>query len=278
MIDGDGSIWPRESRDRVSYDTGVLLDAEDFEAEQLYHRSRLAQALLWLNGFGTVAGLRVEVEGPAQTDEEKLILRPGMAVDRLGRVIVIPAEVCLRLNRWYEAQAADDLGLSFDAGSSTVVTDVFLQYKACPRGSTPAVATGPFDATDAIRPSRVRDGYRVDLVLHRQPPPPPSPMWEDLSGLAPAERRTRWKDAVLSSWDARHGAPDSEALAPLEEHVTNQDPSSVLLARVAIPTDAPVADAAPARTGADAAVDNHVRRFAYAAPALAAWSGLIPEE
>ena len=45
--------------DRVFYAEGVLLSAADFEAEQAYHRGRLARALAALHGSGTVAGLRV---------------------------------------------------------------------------------------------------------------------------------------------------------------------------------------------------------------------------
>ena len=52
--------------ERVNYATGVLLNAEDFVAEQNYHRGRLARALGYLHGYGTVAGLRI-VHEPATT-------------------------------------------------------------------------------------------------------------------------------------------------------------------------------------------------------------------
>ena len=50
--------------DRVYYATGTLLDARDFLDEQTYHRGRLARAMQYLHGSGTVSGLRVEYKSP----------------------------------------------------------------------------------------------------------------------------------------------------------------------------------------------------------------------
>src|SRR5262245_37226124 len=89
--------------DRVFYATGILLAADDFDAEQTYHRGRLARALAYLHGSGTVAGLRVGVlpalapgADPAflQGREEELRVQPGLAIDRLGRLIEIPRAAC----------------------------------------------------------------------------------------------------------------------------------------------------------------------------------------
>src|SRR5215212_6233762 len=77
--------------DRVVYALGVLLDAQDFKDEQLYHRGRLARALAYLHGHGTVAGLAVRWDKPLlpgddpqfpQGREEEIVLKPGLAIDR----------------------------------------------------------------------------------------------------------------------------------------------------------------------------------------------------
>ena len=47
------SLVEVEGPDRVHYKTGVLLNADDFIAEQNYHRGRLARALACVNGSGT---------------------------------------------------------------------------------------------------------------------------------------------------------------------------------------------------------------------------------
>jgi len=41
--------------DRLSYATGMLLDAQDFSDEQTYHRGRLARAIGFVAGAGTLA-------------------------------------------------------------------------------------------------------------------------------------------------------------------------------------------------------------------------------
>src|SRR5271156_2482746 len=46
---------------RVYYSLGRMLGVEDFQADQDYHRGRLARALLQLCGTGTVAGLNVSI-------------------------------------------------------------------------------------------------------------------------------------------------------------------------------------------------------------------------
>ena len=71
-----------EGPDRVHYATGVLLGAEDFRAEQDYHRARLARALAYAMGQGTLAGLEV-IHEPEQAGDgdhparsERLLVEP----------------------------------------------------------------------------------------------------------------------------------------------------------------------------------------------------------
>src|SRR5258706_10724714 len=98
----DGSLAP----ERVFYSVGALLGVEDFAAEQTYHRGRLARALSFLDGYGTVSGLRVEYQAPP---DEEVIVHPGIAFDRLGRIIEVPSDVCIRLDKWYAAQPLSEL-------------------------------------------------------------------------------------------------------------------------------------------------------------------------
>ena len=89
MAEAQDSLPLQEGPDRVHYATGVLLGAEDFQAEQAYHRSRLARALAYAMGYGTLAGLAVSHEPaqPADADNparsERLLVAPGLAIDRL---------------------------------------------------------------------------------------------------------------------------------------------------------------------------------------------------
>jgi len=65
MAKVEDTLPRQENPDRVNYVTGVLLGAEDFQAEQDYHRGRLARALAYAMGHGTLAGLEVS-HHPAQ--------------------------------------------------------------------------------------------------------------------------------------------------------------------------------------------------------------------
>src|SRR5687767_7675049 len=287
-----------EPPDRVAYATGMLLDAQDFEAEQLYHRGRLARALRYLHGSGTVAGLRVvwrpEVAPGADPTlpagrEESLVVEPGVALDRLGRVIEIPSHACIRLDRWYEGQEPDELTKALhpkEAGDplSGVVVDLFVRHFLCERGKTPAFADGPFDATDAVRPSRLREFYKLELKPRHEDDPRevlPRDLWPNLSGVAdPEERWRRIQDAALDAWhegrESAGGGWADGAPAPLREHVVGQDTTSLFLARLTLPADpAPANDVRPVRRPGEAVeVDNHSRAFVYTAGALARWLGL----
>ncbi|MCI0744222.1 MAG: hypothetical protein L0Y58_02350 [Verrucomicrobia subdivision 3 bacterium] len=185
-------LLERQLPDRLFYATGMLLDQRDFEDEQTYHRNRLARALAYLHGSGTAAGLRVSWAPPiaAGSDpqfpegrEGELELTAGLAIDRLGRLIEVPRRACIRLKRWFDEQEIDRLVAGLHSGFyNGVVVDLFIRFVACERGKTPAFASGPFDATNAAVPSRVRDAYELKLFI--RPESDASPV---LLGLNPAE-------------------------------------------------------------------------------------------
>ncbi len=286
--------------DRVHYATGMMLDADDFRAEQTYHRGRLARALAFLHGTGTVAGLNVTYRHRAGADGgavEELVVSPGLAVDRIGRLIELPAEACIRLDRWYRQQAsdpdlADGLATAFKAPAahhvaaapwSGVVADVFIRFVACERGKTPAFAAGPFDALDAVQPSRLRDGYDLALVLRPEADlagVKPVQAWPDFTGAVdPASRIRSLQDAILAAWPRDAATPAD--LPGLPEYAPGQaDKTAVFLARVIVRADAaagpglaPARIAPPSPPDPDAeqvvVVENHLRLFLYMPQALA---------
>jgi hypothetical protein len=322
--------------DRLHFATGALLDREDFLAEQLYHRGRLARALLALHGTGTVAGLRVSVRDAG--GDELVEVSEGLAIDRLGRLVEVPRPACVRLGRWMEHLAGTDLSAlrrarvlpgaddnpvatqapgpddpqmepaaSAEAAPAEgeaaegeapkkkkrgqaaegaepewkawtqgyVVADVYLAFAACERGKTPAFATGPFDALDAVAPSRVRDGYELSLIPVAQTALPPDP-WTALSAAGVEARNRLAQQTVLDTqplpdWKER-GVPTRPDLYPPEV-----DPSAVLLARLFVPVVPMGLDESAAGFGRDRTlrplVNNHLRPFAFPGPALAWLAG-----
>jgi hypothetical protein len=293
-------LLSQSNADRLHYATGELLGADDFRDEQTYHRRRLAQALLFLNGSGTIAGLRVTAlhQPGATADEDEVQLRvlPGLALDRAGRLVEMPRPACLRLRRWYEFIAAQppqsnvsdvgDLRAALQDGA--VVADVFLAFHPCDRGYTPAFASGPFDALDASQPSRVRDAYELSLVLRPKPGSPAElptafDFWSGIEDTA--DPLGEAKKRSLAAWEGLK-LPEPPLDRDWHENPAGFDPTAVLLARLRIPAT-PSGDAAKApdpdwsaatwandsTTEENPNLDNNVRNFILPAAAVRRLAG-----
>lgn len=81
---------------RVFYAPGVLLDANDFKDEQLYHRGRLARALAYLHGSGTVAGLKL-IWQPSTSSQIRLAEAPSPG-DRGTNISSDPSQIPGEIN------------------------------------------------------------------------------------------------------------------------------------------------------------------------------------
>src|SRR5579862_3601417 len=92
------SLNPPPLPQRVYYSTGRMMGVADFQADQDYHRGRLARVLVQLFGTGTVSGLLVQTDGNTNVQQMELQVTGGMAIDRVGRIIEVPRTVCIVLN------------------------------------------------------------------------------------------------------------------------------------------------------------------------------------
>ncbi len=290
----------RDRRDRLNYVQGVLLDARDFEDEQRYHRGALARGLQYLFGTGTVAGLSVGFNA----DNDELEVEPGLALDPLGRLIEIPRRFCVGLGAWLAAQRLEDLVDSWidedpddPASDPVLIADVFVRFVVCERGKTPAFASGPFDALDAVTPARLRDGFELGLILRPEarvrreaiiaevapvdlpalPGPDALSRAVELLTMAPSPRLEAIHDDILDAWREGTQLWENDRPPRLPEHLqprvvvleqdplaVGRDPSSVLLARMRIPVTPPVdIDTAPTRRPGLPSLDERFRRFVY---------------
>jgi len=288
-------LAPRGVPERVNYAAGVLLDTTDFEGEQAYHRGRLGRVLAALFGFGTLAGLRVSCVVD-QNPQLEVQVAPGLALDRLGRLVEVRATQCLKVADWLAAIAAtsdagsrdrDEVVSAIADGTDGKVLrlNVWLKYVACyGPGRTPAFAAGPFNATDYNVPARLVDAFDITLALAagddgRLPAnarPTLDRQVADLQALTDAQRTELLVGAVLDGW-VQPPKESPDRLAMLNEHREEADWNSIFLARVVVPvaaasgTDAfPVIDAARLAAGPADLADNSARPVVYVPTA---WRG-----
>jgi hypothetical protein len=252
---GDAFVRAREARSRAFYATGVLLDAQHLD-EQVYDQRWLARALSYLHGSGTLAGLEVTWGKASGGCSERLVVKPGIALDRLGRIIEVARDADLALDRWFDGQSDAHLIGGFKPSLQGVVADVFVRLVPGEPGETP------------------RSAYEVTLYLRQEPDPPPlpPPAWPVFTRTDGARRELQ--DAIFAAWHESDDSSDQGGPKSLPEHGLGQDPTSVFLARLVVPATLPATGGRPIRTAGDVVVDNRSRRFVYPPAALARWVGL----
>lgn len=280
--------------ERPHYEVGVLLDRDDFIAEQAYHRARLARALASLFGHGTVAGLRVreplDPDDPTRPRrpnlEREVEVDPGLAIDRLGRLIELRSPQCFRVRRWFDWAAEHDPTALREAvtgpdDAQVMALDIFVRFVVCQHGATPAFATGPFDAIDATVPSREHDAFELAWALRPAAEAATAPVntWPaadrvaqalaELPDTTPEDRAARDRrraelvgEAILGAWEPLAVDSTAPTLRPLLEQPLAGWWDRVLLARVTVPVNL-VAGEARLDESRELAVDNLIRPFVY---------------
>jgi hypothetical protein len=392
---------------RVFYSTGRMLGVEDFQADQDYHRGRLARALVQLYGTGTVAGLKVVPQlwqpntayqafsfvydanrnvqvntGTAGTSGDtapafatsaggtaadkggivwtnegkvnsagwqpnklfsfptviadpnfnlqvlnvkpnitssatepawnttvgsvtadggkaawvcagpgfKIAVTPGMAIDRVGRIIEVPRRVCIAVNDWLNQQiqtwqdslknptpgqpAPPDPNQAIHSGN--LVSDVFATFVPCTRGLTPCFASeDDYDATDAFSANRWLDSFAMQLVLRADSTSPLTPVdpWKAIGAL-PAKGATLTAADETALQTLLLDGSAGPALAGVE-YPTGFDTTSVFLARITFPATAGGAPGkAPTFDLTNMSIDNNSRLFLYPAALIARLIGV----
>ena len=205
--------------------------------------------------------------GPATLE---VAVTPGVAVDRLGRMIEVPRTVCIRVQPWLANQALADLNASLAHNAGNIVADVFATFVPCTSGVTPCFATNDnYSATDAFSANRLLDSFAMQLVLRTEANPGvPQDQWL-LTGAVPAGAVSAnyTKSLQQSILNAKSGAAAGQPFSPNggipAEYPKGFDYSSVFLARLAIPATAGAAGQPPNYNLNAIAVDNFKRLFLY---------------
>jgi hypothetical protein len=93
---------------RPNYFTGQMLSADDFTAEQEYHRGKQRRHNLRCHGSGVVQGL--EVSTVKKNADWIVVIEPGFAIDSAGNEIQLCMKVTFRLPK---SETAVHVGIRF---------------------------------------------------------------------------------------------------------------------------------------------------------------------
>lgn len=135
-----------EEIERLNYYQLQFLGAEDFKAEQVYHRDMRRRHNLGQHTWGIVTGLELKEEARAGGGFDMYVW-PGLAVDGFGREIVAGSK--------YKLDASDFRFVKGKKASIHTVHIAFLEEQATP----PAFGYGSCDADG--QNDRVRELFRI---------------------------------------------------------------------------------------------------------------------
>jgi hypothetical protein len=213
----------------------------------------------------------------------EIAVTPGLAVDRVGRMLVVPTTVCIRIQNWLNSQTVSDLTSAFAAGNKTsILVDVFATFAPCTQGVTPCFASqDDYDATDAFSANRMLDSFAMQMVLRTDnnpqlPQDPWLPAGAVPTGAVTPTLTQALKQSLLSAnAGAQANTPFTNGGTAPREIPPGFDPSSVFLARITVPATAGASGKPPNFTLNSLVIDNLSRLFLYPPSLVARSIGLI---
>lgn len=156
---------------------GMLLGVDDFQTLDAYHRGKMWYHNAWLHGKGVVWGLKAElpmIESNDPDSEEQQLsgeirVAAGLAMDGMGRELLLQHPACLNLTAWYDAHK-DDVELqqviTIDEDSGDIIFDahITLAFKGCLNRQVPALSETCDTSATSTAYSRVVES--VEVCLH----------------------------------------------------------------------------------------------------------------
>lgn len=155
---------------------GMLLGVDDFQTLDAYHRGKMWYHNAWLHGKGVVWGLNAQlpvVESSDPDSEEQsfsgeIRVAPGLAMDGMGRELLLQHAACLNVAAWYEAHK-DDVELQQvittdeDTGDIIFEAHITLAFKGCLNRQVPALSETCDTSATSTAYSRVVETVEVCL-------------------------------------------------------------------------------------------------------------------
>ena len=157
----------------VNYTNGMILGADDYTQEFVYHAARDQWITREALGYGTLCGLAVDVEADGDKGP-RIRVSPGSAAAPSGQLICVGREQCGSLNPWLaDPDIADQVreraaGLT-PPNAIDLTLYLTLCYRDCAVAPVPIPGEPCRSAEELMRPSRIADDYTLNFSF--TPPP-----------------------------------------------------------------------------------------------------------
>ena len=152
---------PPDPTKHVRYTLGMILGADDFDAEfgWLSGRDRwLARDLI---GYGTANGLRVTVSDGA---DPEVTVASGAAVMPTGQLVRVAPAQCANLNDWLAKNGAR-VSERIASPPAALPLYVVLCYDSCETDVRPIPGEPCRSEAEMMQPARIMDAFRLELRL-----------------------------------------------------------------------------------------------------------------
>ncbi len=149
--------------ERSNFFYGLLLDAERLQKDHAFFNGKRWLLNRLTTGSGVVCGLGVRAIAGTP---KKWVLEPGVAIDGLGREIVVAAD-----HAFDPAQPTDSSGVAAGAPLTAGVVEICLLYSEVATDLVP-VLVPDCDGEGECAPSTIREGF---VVVVRAAPAPAAP-------------------------------------------------------------------------------------------------------
>jgi len=183
--------------ERNRYFYGKLLSVRDFEVEQRYSREHRYLHNQSLHGKGVVCGLKVE-----KSDEAKIVVKPGLALDCCGREIVVARDHQVDLK-------SADFQLALETAlSNNRPVYLCLKYDECSREPAPVTANVS-TCEEVCDYSRIQENFVFDFLTGLPAPAPSTACetWMNLTSVVSEIREGAQKIAEIERTAPRYVRP-----------------------------------------------------------------------
>lgn len=156
-------IAPLDPSKHVKYTLGMVLGIDDFDQEFAYLAGRDRWLARDLTGYGTIWGLRVEVELELEATGPRINVAPGVAITPCGQLVCVSPAQCAYLNDWLAANEEEARALLASPPASSLPLYLVLCYRECATDDVP-IPGEPCRTEDTLTaPSRLKDDFRLEL-------------------------------------------------------------------------------------------------------------------